>query len=674
MYRILIFLILFLLSACGGQTKEEMLQEGNRFSDQGNYRGAIVLYKNALEKDVNFTQARMHLAEAYLSSGNFDRAENEFQKVLHQQPGNTDILLKLATVYIQKRLPEKALLELDKYHISNHETAESAVLYGLAYGASGDLESAEDFFNKALNLDANSIDARLNLAKVCLQKKAYSQARTYLQEVLTIKKDNVQAYYLLASVETRADRQEEALKVYQELLSVDSRQLEALYMSGIFQLDLGDLNATQQTVENILALFPDRPEGLRLKGMLFYRQGDYKEASLVLQKSLQIQPHLLSYFFLGLSYYAQNQLELALNQFHNALDLSPNFERARTLVAMTLLKQKRFDDALLEIKKVLAQNPNNAYAHNILGSIFLVKGRYDEGMAELETATEIDPSLAAAHLKRGLFHLAKGEGALGEADLIKAVEAAPEVLNGRLMLVTHYLRQKNYSAAIEVLQEGMNGGPVDALMNNYLAAAYFSQKKPQAALKALNQAKQINPDYLTPYFNLASYYASQSEYAQALAEYQQILAKDNKNIKALLSMAALYSVQGQDENLEKTFRQIEATDVEQGYVAAARFQLKRKNVREAMAIVTRGLERYKASAALLEMKGGLLMQQKEAAGAESTYRQLVLIVPKRGYSLLTQLYLITGQKGAFFVNSNKPVTVTIKCKPEVSPAFDNLFT
>ena len=643
MQRFLILFTLFFVVSCGGQSKEELLQEGDRLSSEGNFRGAVVLYKNALEKDVNYIDARVGLAEAYLSSGSFDRAEKEFQKVLLQNPLQTDLLLQLASVYIQKKQPEKALLELDKYHAEKHETVGSLVLYGRAHGASGDIESAENLFKKALQLEPGAVDPRLNLAKVYLQKKDFPQAKTYLQEVISQDDTLIEAYYLLANIETREGDREAALAVYQNIIQVDSKQLQAFYMSGILQMDLENLDAARVSVDKLLASFADRPEGSRLKGLLLYRQGKYEEAKVSLENSLKTQQHLLSYFFLGLSYYGLEQYELALNQFQKALDLNPGFERSRVLVAMTLLKQKRLDDAIIEIQKVLRVNPNNAYARNILGSSYLADGQYDKGMAELEAATEIDPTLADAHMKRGIFHLAKGQGAEGEADLVKAVAAAPEVLNGRLMLVTHYLRQKNYSAAIQNLQDGMDGSKTDALLNNYLSAAYFSQKKPEMAIAALQEAKQSNPEYLTPYFNIASYYASQSEYDKAIAEYQLVVAKDSRNIRALLGIAALYNVQGKESELGNIYGQIEATGSEQGFVAAARYQLKKKDLAETLAIVDRGLEAHKRSIPLLELNGGLHLQQKQLDLAESAYIQLSGLSPERGNSLLVRLYLSNGQ-------------------------------
>ena len=642
MLRFFILFILFFVTACNGQSREELVQEGNRLLKEGNYRGAIVLYKNALEKDVNDIAARRGLAEANLKSGNLDRAEKEFQKVLLQNPSESTLLLKLAEIYIAQGQAEKALLELDKFHSENQETVESLVLNGRAHALSGDLFSAENLFNQALILDPQALPPRINLAKVHLQKKELDKAKQYLQDVISIDRSEEQAYYLLANIEMRQGRRVDALRIYQDLVQIAPQQIQAFYMSGIIQMDLGDFDAAESTVLKLQTNFPDRAEGPRLKGILLYRQGQYDEARIVLENSLKTEQHLLAYFFLGLSYYGLNQFELALNQFQKAIDLYPDFERARTLVAMTLLKQKRVDDAIIEIQKVLRINPSNAYAHNILGSAYLASGQYEKGLEELELATELDPSLADAHLKRGVFRLAQSEGAQGEADLIKAVEAAPEVMNNRLMLATYYLRQKNYTAAIQLLQEGKDGTKADALLDNYLAAAYFSQKKPVAALAALEEAKQINPDYLTPYFNLASYYASRSEFAKAMGEYQQIIVRDDKNLRALLGMAALYSVQGQEAELERTYRSIEGTQLEDGFISAAQYYLKKKNLDAALAVVGRGLDVYSSSAPLLEIKGSLLAAKQQPSEAEVVFTQLAGIAPEQGYNLLVRLYLATG--------------------------------
>jgi putative PEP-CTERM system TPR-repeat lipoprotein len=644
MKNIFVLFILFLLVGCGGQSKEELTQEGLRLQNDGNQRGAIVLFKNAIEKDANFLDARLGLASAYLESGNFERAEKEYQKILLQNPTLADLRLKIATIQIQLNSPELALLELDEFHSENDETVESLVLYGRAHGLSRDLESAKDLFNKALSLDAQAIDPRMNLAKVYIQKMDLDRAVNYLEKVISIKKDHIPAYYLLASVKMRQGDRASALNIYQRLLKVDLDQAQALYMSGILQMDMNDYSAAEKTVNTLISSYPSSAQGARLKGILLYRQGSFDDAKVALENSLKQQPHLLGYFFLGLSHYGLNQYEFALNQFQKSLDINPDFDKARVLVSMTLLKQKRLDDAVVEIQKVLKQSPDNAYAHNILGSALLANGDYDKGMAELDLATELDPSLADAHLKKGVFNIARGDSIMGEADLVKAVNAAPEVMNSRLMLVTHYLRQKDFTSAIDLLNKGMDGSKSDALLKNYLAAAYFSQKKMDPAIESLKQAKQLNPSYLTPYFNIASYYASQSQYDLAISEYQQILERDPQNLRALLGMAAIYNVLGDQGEVDGVFTRIADLGTEQGYISAIKYNLRRGDTDAAATIILRGLEKHQSSSQLLELKGLLALRNKEYVDAESAFTLLSGHLPEKGNTMLVRLYLLSGQK------------------------------
>lgn len=642
--RILVLAVLFFLTACGGQSKEEMVQQGNTLLEQGNARGAIVLYKNALEKDGNFMPARQQLAEAYLRAGQLDRAETEFQKLKLQQPNDAELLLKLATVYIQQRQPEKALLELDHYSESGTESAEALVLYGLAHGSTGDLDTAEGFFHKALKLEPKNSDALLNLAKVRLQRQDYDGARARLQELIAAQPKTLAAYEVLATVEMRSGNPQTALQTYQDLLQVEKRHFRALVAAGQLQLDLGQLDQAEVTLTQLTKFYPEAPETSRLKGMLQFRRQDFKAATQTLQESLKQQAHLVTYFYLGLCHYAQEEYEQALGNFQKALDIHSEFERARLLVAMTLLKQKRLEDAIQEVQRVLKQNPDNAFAQNIYGSALLAAGRFDEGMKALEQATDLNPALVDAHVKKGIVHLSRGEQNLGEQDLINAVKAQPDLLNTRLMLITHYLRQKNYVAAIETIEQGLNGSKTDALLNNYLAAAYFAQKKTDQAIAALEKAKQANPDYLTPYFNLAAYAAAQNHYDQAQTQYDAILSRDPANLKALLALASLHAVQGQDEELDRTFVRIAETGSEQGILTAVQYRLKKKQPDLAGKLLDQGLASFPRSAGLLDIKGRLLQAKKQTAEAETFYKTLAEVNPARGYGLLTGLYLSSGQK------------------------------
>ena len=102
-------LLLFTVS-CSGESnkpKEQLLSEGIKMVEDDNARGAVVLFKNAIEKDPNYFEARLQLAKAYYKLRNIESAEKEIQKVIRQNPSLKEAHIELARISLQKREPEK---------------------------------------------------------------------------------------------------------------------------------------------------------------------------------------------------------------------------------------------------------------------------------------------------------------------------------------------------------------------------------------------------------------------------------------------------------------------------------------------------------------------------------------------------------------------------------------
>ena len=637
-----LLLVWLLLAGCDGKSKEELLQEGMQFSARGNLRGAIVLFRNALEKDPNFTAARLQLADAYLESGKYRNAEKELENVLGQDPANTDISLKLATVYLHTKRPDRAIESLEKIFSPQTENVEALELLGRAYAVNGDLQTAERLFRQGIAVDPGNAPLRLGLARLFFGQGHNDQARSLLDEVLARDGRNVLAHYFLAELESSEGHVDQALQHYEQLTEIDSGDVTAHFRAGLLRLFKGELDAARQRAATIAAIDPGRAEGVRLKGLVAYVAEDYLSAAVELLNSLKIQPHINSYFFLGLSYFAQQQYELALNQFQKILDLKPDFVKARTLTALTLLKQGRVDDAIREGRKALESDPASAFAHHLLGSAYLKKGRFDEGMAALEQATLLNPKLVDAHLQKGMLRIAQGAVKLGEEDLVQALKADPDILNSRLLLVGHYLRQQNFSAAITTLNEGLTGNAVDGLLYNLLAVAYFELGKTDAALDALKKGTAVSPDYFTLNFNLAAYYTGRGDYELARREYLAVLQRNPRHSGALLSLAWLSGFLGEQEQLQHYLDRARATGAEQAYLASAGQLAKQGSAGQALQTVQEGLSLHPEAAALIELKGKLLSRAGDSDNAAAAFTELASLNPERGAALLARHYLQSG--------------------------------
>ena len=639
----LICLLLLWLGACNNQSKEGLLQEGITYARNGNYRGAVVLFKNALEKDQNYFEARFQLADAYLKTGKYERSEKEFLKVQRQAPNNPELPLKLAEIYLHTSRVDQVIADMEKYLLEYPESSSAYDILGRAYAVKKDFAQAKQAFRTAIRLDAKNPLPKLHLAQTLIIVNESDLARQLLEDLLAGEKKNMSAYYLLAGMEKSLGNRERALFLYRELVQHYPDAFTAAYLSGILLLDQGDFPAVENIVTDLVRRFPMRPEGSRLKGLMLYFQKNFAEAEIELLKSMKLGTDLTALYFLGLSYYQQNKLETALNQFQKALDVKDSFVQARVMVAMTLLKQKRVDDAINEVRKALKAQENNALAHNILGSAYLAKGLYDEAMIEFDRAIEINPALVDAHLKKGLFSMAKGDSANAEAELETALSVAPEILNTRILLCSFYMRQQNYDAAVKTMQEGLSEKPTDALLYNYMAAAYFAQKKEDAAIVALEKAKQVKPDYFTPYFNIAAYYSSKAEYDKAIKEYQAVLALDQNNLKALLTAAALSELKGDEDTALQFFTRAGQTQDPRGYLALAQYYLRAKQYDEVYKTLDEGLKIHPDQPAILEIKGRLLAEQGRTADAAPVLQALEKVKPGRGIPLLIVAFMKNNQ-------------------------------
>ncbi len=640
---VLIVLLVFSCFGCDSRTKEQLLQEGLELQEQNNLSGAIVLFKNALEKDPNFFEARQQLGLVYLAGHQYAKAEKELDKVLLQDPDNTEVRMTLAEVYLHTERFDDAITLTETILQEQGPNSKAYELLGNSFAEQGDLTKAEYNFKKAIELESTRETSRNALAKVYIRSKRWDAARTLLSETITQNPKEINAYYLQMQLESLVGNIDQALIVGRKIIEIAPNEIRAPYLCGLLELNLGSNEAARTLADGLAARHPEHPAGFRLQGLVFFAEGKYQEAVEQLKKSSKQMLDPSGRYFLGLAHYKLEQYELALNQFQAVLDSSPNHAKSRLMVGLTLYRQNRLEDSRHAIEKVLSDNPQNPLAYDILGSIFIAQGDYDRGMETLNKAVALDPNLVQTQLKKGLFNLAQGHFERAEAPLEEALRIAPDILNSRLLLVTSYLQQQNYTQAVTTLKEGLQGTPEDAVLHNYLAAAYLGQEKTEEAKVELQKAKQLKPDYAAPYFNLANYYLASKDSEKAVAEYQQLLRVAPENLRALLSLAALQELGGDKEGLLDSLAKARSTGAAEAFQASAAYFGRNGQMDKALEYLQSGVELHPLHPGLLEQQGRGLVEQGRVEEALVVFRTLVAERPKSGLPLLIGTLLQQGQ-------------------------------
>jgi len=635
---IAIFLCALVFAGCGGKSKEELYADGLQKVKNTNINGAIVLFKNALEKDQNYFDARYQLAKAYQQAGKYDQSEKEFQKALRLNPGKSDIKLEIAKIYNYTNKPDMAIKEVEAYLKEHPQEADALEILGNAHAIKKSPEEAEKYLLQALALDPARVSAKLTLAGIYGAQGNTQNARRLLAEIIKSDEKNTRAWYMLGAMEVAAGNRPRALEAFERIARISPEDANAVYQIGLLQLDSGDIAKAEKSAAQILGKFPKSPQGHRLMGLVYYKQKKFKEALVELQSSLK-QQDLTGYYYLGLTHYSLGELENAISQFRKVLDYRPDSVQPRLLVASILLKQKRVDDAVAEAKKAVESDGRNAQAHNILGSAYIAKGLLDEGTAELNRALELDPRLVDAHLKKGALQLVKGKVKEGELELQTAVQVAPEALNTRFLLATYYMRQQKYGKAVTVLREGITGGKGDALLYNAIAGAMFADKKEVAGVQNLQKAKALNPAFPAPAFALAAYYAAKGDVERSLAEYRDVLKTDPQNLRAMHSIAGVMEKKGKNAEALGYYKKGAETKKSGGYIALANYYLRQKQPDKAVNTLDDAIKADAKDVAALELRGKIYLNEKKYKKSLKAFAELESVSPDRGMAMQIANYL-----------------------------------
>lgn len=146
---------------------------------------------------------------------------------------------------------------------------------------------------------------------------------------------------------------------------------------------------------------------------LAYSQGKYQEAVTLYEEVIKLYPKLpQAYFFMGM---AHRNLGTSLNDitwlFEKAIELDPQYAKARENLGKIFYELGRFDEAQEQCMKTLEIDPSNVSAKLSLGWIFLLgKSEPAKAITYFESALETHKP-AYAYLGLGMAYFMTDERA-----------------------------------------------------------------------------------------------------------------------------------------------------------------------------------------------------------------------------------------------------------------------
>ena len=519
---------------------------------------AVEEYKLALNADPNSAELQDGLAELYFRIGRVQDAINTAKEQIKRNPNDVDAHTLLGQIYVRSlgdmhgqqssQILQLAIAEYETLAKLKPKETEPKLLLGQLYALNQEPAKAEAQFKAAQNLDANSEDAVLNIARLYSEQgnlnqaaqaiaaipeqdrtarmelalgatyeqlKKYKDAAAAYKRAFDMEPDNADAQKALSSALLQDGQLDEAMKVLDSIAASDPSDAQTQIRIAEVQRRKGNYNESLATLEKLHGSVQDgSPEDLQLhadEALVYDALGKYDQAVGSLTKLLDQLSHpdgkyndqeKQSRAFLldrlGMILREQNKTTEAINAYKQLVDLGGDYARDGYQGEIDAYRDvhqwKEAEQVAAAAAKALPKDHDIQFVY---AQQLADRGQVDQALtiakAQLtNTPADLDIHQRLAEMYIRLKRFADAESEIQKADAL--VKTSQDRLFVYFLRGEFYDRQKMYDKAEEQFRKALEIDPQNPAVLNYLGYMLVDHdQKLQEALKMIRQAVLLEP-------------------------------------------------------------------------------------------------------------------------------------------------------------------------------------
>ena len=489
-------------SAVQGADPQTMALLGSAYMLQGDLERGQEWLNRAVESAPDVAALRTQLALTLLAGGQTNKAINELQSAvdLGQDILQADVLLVLAHL---KNKDFDAALEASKG--LEQRRAQSPIPYnltGLAYMAKGDLPSARERFEKALQVDPAFVTAEINLARIEVAGKDLDAAQRRYETVLKSNPKHLGALLGLAALAELRNDPEALVAALERAKDANPTVTQPGLLLTRFYITRGDYLKALAVANELATRFPDDEPTLQMLARAQTLGGQVPNAIRSFDQLLRKNPQdpQLNYLAGGARWKGQDHTG-AQAAFRRALELKPDFVDAQVALASVSLDAGDPETAMQSAKALQKSYPKSAIGYRIEGSVFAAKRDFKSAAAPFKKAFELEKtSTTARQLADALNQSGNTAGAV--AVLTGWAKDNPKDLEAQAMLGL-FLQQVGRPKEAITVYEGVvsSDAKKNPMLLNNLAWLYHKQgdARAQAVAKEAYDLAPSRPEIADTY-------------------------------------------------------------------------------------------------------------------------------------------------------------------------------
>jgi tetratricopeptide (TPR) repeat protein len=433
-------LVSTLVAACGGDPetrKRDYLASADAYMANEQYAEAIIEYRNAIQQDNRFGEARYKLAQAYIKVNDGSRALDEAVRAADLLPEDVDAQIQAANLLILAQRFADAQDRAKAILARRPDEVRATVALGNALAGLKDLNGAVEQLEEAIRLDPTRAGSYTNLAGLQLTAGRHKEAEAAYREGVSKAPDSVPTRLALAQFYWLTSKRDEAEKEIQVALQAEPRNVLANRFAAAFYQTGGDSAKAEQYFR--AAVEADGSSRARLALADYYIAAERApDATTVLQALVSDKAvGLTARVRLANIDYGSGRVEAATAAIDAILTDQPRNIEALLLKASMLFDRKQFDEALARANEATIADPLSAQAHFAKGLVLAAQNRREQAKEAFNSVLKVNPRAASAQIELSKLYLQTGATANAMAYADAAVTSDPRRADARLVLGSH---------------------------------------------------------------------------------------------------------------------------------------------------------------------------------------------------------------------------------------------
>jgi len=619
--------------ACSGdpeKLKREYVTTADAYMAKGQVAEAIIEYRNAIQQDGRFGEARYKLALAYIEMNDGNRALDEAVRAADLLPDDVDAQIQAANLLIRAGRYADAQDRANAVLQRKPDDVRATVSLGNALAGLRDLDGAVAQLEAAIRLDPTRAGSYTNLATLQLGAGRLKEAETAYTEAVTKAPDSVPSRLALAQFYWLTSRPQPAEAELLIALQKEPGSVLANRFAAAFYQATGHADKAEQYFR--AAVVADGSSRARLALAEYYigqaRLPEATETLKALVSDEKVGP--TAAVRLATIDYAAGRGEAAATAIDAILKTQPRNVEALLVKASMLFDQNGLDEALARTNDAITADPSSAQAHFARGRVLAAQSRKEEAKEAFNAVLKINPRAAGAQLELSKLFLQAGAAANAVAYAGAAVTSDPRRADSRLVLARGLIVNGEYDKAEPLLRELVAALPESPTVHAQVGLLHLAKKEMPAAMTAFRRALELDPLELEAVHGIVAIDLSAGRREAALGRLRTLLeqAPNNAGLLAIAGGANLASA-NLDE-AEKLLTRAIAADPNtlDAYSNLGQVHLRQRRIEDARRAFERRAEREERPVSSLTMVGLIFQMQKRTDEAQKTFERVVALDPK----------------------------------------------